>query len=91
VDNPNPVGIQYPRSGQLYMQGEIQRLSAHVCGLIDTLVLKDMRIAQQDAQIEAMQKAIDAMNAQKNATGPVLVPPPDPDPPAPASEEAPPA
>lgn len=89
MDNPNPVGIQYPRTGQMYMLGEIQRLSAHVVGLVDTLVIKDMRIAQQEGEIEALRKMVDASNAEKQAQVVAAAPPPA-EAPAPLIEPPPP-
>lgn len=55
------VGIQYPKNSQLHAQGLIMQYISNIWGLIDTLVLKDLRISQQDAEIEGLKKQLAAL------------------------------
>lgn len=61
------VGIQYPKNSQLHAQGLIMQYLSNIWGLIDTLVLKDLRISQQDAEIEQLHKQIAALKPPQDA------------------------
>lgn len=47
--------LMYPKSGPVFLLGEVQRLTANVADMIDACVAKDQRIAALEAELAKLQ------------------------------------